>query len=207
MNKKTTHNTVYKKLLVLAGTKLVARLPASDFPSENPRPQTRNFPYTNTLCLIVKRLLKLIITNTNMDFSTIWNGHKTHLFNFIKDKVASPEVAEDILQEVGIKYYNALKNGEIEKDKPWLFKVARNTIADFYRNEFEKVLPTQSEITEIADQNSYNACVCDLTGFVIQHYLPEKYGKALFMADIENVPQKKIAETLNISFTATKSRI
>ena len=39
---------MYKKLLVLAGTKLVARLPASDFPSENPRSQTRNFPYTNT---------------------------------------------------------------------------------------------------------------------------------------------------------------
>jgi len=40
------YNNVYKKLLVLAGTKLVARLLASDFPSENPRPQTRNFPYT-----------------------------------------------------------------------------------------------------------------------------------------------------------------
>jgi len=26
---------------------LVARLLASDFPSENPRTQTRNFPYTN----------------------------------------------------------------------------------------------------------------------------------------------------------------
>jgi hypothetical protein len=51
-NKKPVHNTVYKKLLVLAGTKLVACLPASDFPSENPRPQTRNFPYTNTLPLI-----------------------------------------------------------------------------------------------------------------------------------------------------------
>ena len=46
---KTVANTVYKKLLVLASTKLVARLLASDFPSENPRPQTRNFPYTNTL--------------------------------------------------------------------------------------------------------------------------------------------------------------
>jgi RNA polymerase sigma-70 factor, ECF subfamily len=142
-----------------------------------------------------------------MDFSTIWNRHKAHLFNFIKDKVASSELAEDILQEVGVKYYNALKNGEIEKHKPWLFQVARNTIADFYRTEFKKILPTQSEIPEIADQNRYNACVCDLTGFVIQHYLPENYGKALFMADIENVPQKKIAETLNISFTAAKSRI
>ena len=51
---KTVANTVYKKLLVLASTKLVARLLASDFPSENPRPQTRNFPYTNTLVKIAE---------------------------------------------------------------------------------------------------------------------------------------------------------
>ena len=33
-------------MLVLAKPILVARLLASDFPSENPRTQTRNFPYT-----------------------------------------------------------------------------------------------------------------------------------------------------------------
>ena len=42
MMKNTIANTVYKKLLVLAKPKLVARLLASDFPSENPRTQTRN---------------------------------------------------------------------------------------------------------------------------------------------------------------------
>jgi len=52
---KTVANTVYKKLLVLASTKLVARLLASDFPSENPRPQTRNFPYTNTLAEMINK--------------------------------------------------------------------------------------------------------------------------------------------------------
>ena len=36
-------------MLVLAKPMLVARLLASDFPSENPRTQTRNFPYTSTL--------------------------------------------------------------------------------------------------------------------------------------------------------------
>ena len=46
---------MYKKLLVLADTKLVACLLASDFPSENPRPQTRNFPYTNTLNEPIKK--------------------------------------------------------------------------------------------------------------------------------------------------------
>jgi hypothetical protein len=39
-------------MIVLAKPKLVARLLASDFPSENPRTQTRNFPYTNTLAPI-----------------------------------------------------------------------------------------------------------------------------------------------------------
>ncbi len=33
-------------MLVLAKPILVARLLASDFPKENPRAQTRNFPYT-----------------------------------------------------------------------------------------------------------------------------------------------------------------
>ena len=48
-------NTVYKKLLDLAKPKLVARLLASDFPSENPRTQIRNFPYTPTLPTILTR--------------------------------------------------------------------------------------------------------------------------------------------------------
>src|SRR5690606_35049601 len=83
---KTFYNTVYKKLLVLASTKLVARLPASDFPSENPRPQTRNFPYTNTLPVITKtkghsinqpKKLMNLITSTRIDLrkfvETDWN--------------------------------------------------------------------------------------------------------------------------------------
>ena len=40
---------MYKKLLVLPKPMLGAHLLASDFPSENPRTQTRNFPYTNTI--------------------------------------------------------------------------------------------------------------------------------------------------------------
>jgi len=48
-NKITVGNIVYKKLLVLAKPMLVACLLASDFPSENPRSQTRNFSYTRPL--------------------------------------------------------------------------------------------------------------------------------------------------------------
>ena len=57
LEKARTANTVYKKLLVLAGTKLGAPLPASFFISANPRSRTRNFSYTKTLWARLKRQL------------------------------------------------------------------------------------------------------------------------------------------------------
>jgi len=37
---------------------VVACLPASDFPAENPRTQTRNVPYTKTLALMLEQVCK-----------------------------------------------------------------------------------------------------------------------------------------------------
>jgi len=48
----TTHNTAYKKLFILGLTKGRCSFVTSDFPSENPRTQNRNFPYTIPLCVI-----------------------------------------------------------------------------------------------------------------------------------------------------------
>jgi len=70
---------VYKKLLVLASTKLVARLLASDFPSENPRPQTRNFPYTNTLALTLKTTTVIKIKNREKEKNA--HAQMAHLQN------------------------------------------------------------------------------------------------------------------------------
>lgn len=139
-----------------------------------------------------------------MDFEKNWKNHRQALLNFIKTKVDGA-VAEDILQEIGLKFYQNLeKNKEIRNARTWLFQVARNTIADYYRKSEKK--PTQVDHER---PNSFQAipCVCDLSGFVIQNYLPEKYAQPLYWSDIEQQPQKKIAERLNLSLTATKSRI
>ena len=61
---------MYKQFLVLARAKLVVCLRASDFPKENPRPKTRNFPYTNTLPVMRKSRYQtfLCILATNRSF-------------------------------------------------------------------------------------------------------------------------------------------
>jgi RNA polymerase sigma-70 factor (ECF subfamily) len=140
-----------------------------------------------------------------MTFNKIWNKHKGHLLNFIKTKIDDEHIAEDILQEVSIKLLDNLKRKtEIKDHKTWLFQVTRNTITDYYRKnkQHSKLSINQSEI----NTNS-SACVCDLSGFVIQTYLPEKYSRPLYLSDIEQIPQQEIAEMLDLSLTATKSRI
>ena len=55
------------------------------------------------------------------------------LFGFIKQRVASTEDAEDILQDV---FYQFAGNAEpIEQASAWLYKVARNKITDSYRKQ------------------------------------------------------------------------
>ena len=140
-----------------------------------------------------------------MTFNEIWNTYESHLLNFIKTKVDDESIANDILQEVSIKLFDTLNRKiEIRNYKTWLFQVTRNTIADYFRKNKKQ---TELPINEPEIHTDSSVCVCDLSGFVIQTYLSQKYSKPLYLSDIEKIPQQKIAEQLNLSLTATKSRI
>lgn len=140
-----------------------------------------------------------------MTFNQIWEEHRSNLLNFVLSKIDYKNSAEDILQEVGIKLLDNLnRKTEIKNYKSWLFQVTRNTIADYYRKN-KKQAELLSFPMEANDINT--TCVCDLSGFVIQNYLPKKYGEPLFLSDVEQRPQKEIATELKLSLTATKSRI
>lgn len=140
-----------------------------------------------------------------MKFNKIWSTQESHLLNFIKTKVNNEHIAKDILQEVSIKLLTAINKKTVIKNyKTWLFQVSRNTIADYYRKNKKQLELSASQLT--ANNNS-STCVCDLSEFVIKNYLPAKYSKPLFLSDIERKPQQEIADILNLTLTATKSRI
>ena len=73
------------------------------------------------------------------------------LFGFIKQRVASTEDAEDILQEV---FYQFAGNAEpIEQATGWLYRVARNKITDNYRKH---KLPLADDILNGAETEDDN---------------------------------------------------
>lgn len=72
----------------------------------------------------------------NLQISEIVSKERTRLRNFIRQRVADPAEAEDIVQEV---FYELVEANRllmpIEHVTGWLFRVARNRITDWFRKK------------------------------------------------------------------------
>lgn len=80
-------------------------------------------------------------TDRNNNITQVIKTMSRRLLSFIKKRVASPQDAEDILQEV---FYQFAGNAEtITQATSWLFTVANNKITDSYR---KKKLPLADDI-------------------------------------------------------------
>lgn len=92
-------------------------------------------------------------TERNNNITHVIKTMSRRLLGFIKKRVASPEDAEDILQEV---FYQFAGNAEtITQASSWLFTVANNKITDSYR---KKKLPLADDIftSSTTDEDSFD---------------------------------------------------
>ena len=86
----------------------------------------------------------------NDDIGEIVAEYTPRLFRYIRSQVKSPEDAEDILQEVFYQLARASgdEGSEIERVSSWLYRVARNTILNFWRKRREISLDTEDTLCE-----------------------------------------------------------
>lgn len=149
-----------------------------------------------------------------MDTYTVWQTFRTSLKQFIQNRVAIEQDAEDILQEVFVKIHTHLpKLREEEKLKSWVYQIARHVIIDFYRSrgkrkeesyDLEKEHQLLAETTQ--NEESINVIVSFWLKEMMQR-LPETYRDALKHTEYENLTQKELADKLGISLPGAKSRV
>ena len=135
-----------------------------------------------------------------------WNDYKTRLFLFIKSRVSTVEDAEDILNEVFISLIQKTSQEESpENTLSLLYRVTRNKVIDYYRTKkrFED-LP-EDLISETAETN----IIAELSNCILPMIksLPESYQQVLILSEIEGKKNKVIANELDLSLSAVKSRI
>lgn len=139
------------------------------------------------------------------DISSLWLEYKNGLKYYIFKKVKNEEIANDLSHEVLMKVYNSCCSSiSIKNVRSWMFQIAHNTTIDYLKkqNKFTHTVPEKYDNDDYDVYQEANEIVKPL-----MQLLPEKYAIPLQLSDIEELKQKEVAQKLNLSLTATKSRI
>lgn len=136
---------------------------------------------------------------------------RTRLFAFILSRVRRREVAEDLTQETLVRAARSLGERDISNVEWWLFRVARNAVADHFRGSRDQVEWQEhgEAIHEDALTKEEVALREQLALYVrgVVEGLPEPYREALLLTEYQGLTQKELAERLGITLSAAKSRV
>lgn len=137
----------------------------------------------------------------------LWVRFHRPLLSFLVNRVDDLQTAEDILQEVFIRAHASL--GQLRDDTritSWLFKIARNAVIDHYRSRGEA--PAELDDSLAAEESPLMAeqHLAEGLGVMIEE-LPENYREVIRMTELESFSAAEVAERLQLSLTATKSRV
>lgn len=139
-----------------------------------------------------------------------YQQNKEKLLALINSKVRNKEDSEDILQETFIQFEECCqKKCECDYPKSYLFKMALNNISDFFRgkkrkNNLEQNLEKKLEVLEKPHEFPCDVYQCT---YQFLSKLSLENQEAFIKSDIENIPQKQIAQDLNLPISTLKSRV
>lgn len=137
-----------------------------------------------------------------------WDAYRGELLGYARKHLGDAQAAHDLVQDVFLRV-SRQKNGlcGIENPRAWLFHVARNLLADHYRQG--KAELTLDEIPEPVQALSEPAPVEALSQCLprVLSELSAADRLVLTFCDLEGHSQPALASHLGISLPAAKSRL
>ncbi len=151
-----------------------------------------------------KILLYKIYTKKDTDaYAELYDLYVKRIYRFVFFKVGSHENAEDVTSEVFLKAWQYLIGGtesvsDIKSFSGLLYRIARNTIIDFYRARASKNEVPINEDTDISDSGSWYGQLGDKieTEKIIQTIkkLKQEYQEVLTLKYVDELEVKEICE-------------
>lgn len=128
------------------------------------------------------------------------------LLGYIKKRVNNSEDAEDLTQEVFLK----LSKTDIDSIKNvsnWVYTIAKNSITDYYRKK--KVILEELNDHSIENDSDNGNAIKEMSSCIMTfiHQLPADYQDIKILSEIEGIPQKEIAQQLQLNYVTVRSKI
>ena len=93
---------------------------------------------------------------------------------------------------------------ETEKLFGWTYQITRNAIIDHYRKNKNQI--SRNDIDWESSPPNFNDCVSNVINELLPT-IPDKYRVPLEMSELQNMSQLEVAEILDCSYPAAKSRV
>ncbi|OGZ69202.1 MAG: hypothetical protein A3D35_03285 [Candidatus Staskawiczbacteria bacterium RIFCSPHIGHO2_02_FULL_34_9] len=97
-------------------------------------------------------ILYTIMDNLKEQFGQIYDQYIEKIYRFVYLKVNSQEVAEDITSKVFLNGWQSYsKNPSVQNMNAFLYRIARNSVIDYYRESDRTKLVSLESVAEFAD--------------------------------------------------------
>jgi RNA polymerase sigma-70 factor (ECF subfamily) len=138
-----------------------------------------------------------------METENIWNRFNEELYFFILKKVKNETATGDIFQNTFLKIHRNLQQvRDGEKVKAWVFQIARNEIANYFKNESKYIAPIEDTAEIVTNKNEAYCCFDKFL-----NDLPIIYKETVELVYIKGKKQDEAAKILAISLANVKARI
>jgi RNA polymerase sigma-70 factor, ECF subfamily len=139
---------------------------------------------------------------------------RARLHAFLARRVESPEVADDLTQDVLLRLLQH-RDTAVENPTAWLYRVARNVLIDHYRTRAGQWRLTSGDpatATALAEEpfaDDPQAAQRELAGCLrsLVDQLAEPYRSAVTAVDLDGQTQTDVARRLGLSVSGMKSRV
>jgi RNA polymerase sigma-70 factor (ECF subfamily) len=148
-----------------------------------------------------------------------WQELHGNLRAFIGRRVGNEADVDDLVQRVLLQIVGGLGSlREVDRLHAWIYRMARNAIADYYRSPAVRREHASGQTTELASANESvstaveeddRAALRELATCLLPmiRQLPPPYQDAIRMADLDGLTQVEAARRAGVSVSGMKSRV
>lgn len=134
-------------------------------------------------------------------FSQVYDEYIGKIYRFVYLKVNSQDVAEDITSKVFLRGWEAYQNGKIDNIGAFLYKIAGNSVIDFYREKSKKSNVSTEIAPQLADNkadihsNAVLSADVEMIKFAIQN-IKKEYQDIIIWHYLDGMGTKEISEIM-----------
>lgn len=165
-----------------------------------------------------RHLVDLCLRGNTQSFARLYQRHQTKVRSTLY-QLCGAELLDDLVQEVFLRAWKGLsKFRQTAQFSTWLYRITWNVACDrrksFAKARSRTVSTDEAQLQNIPDKASDGISSQSLTSLHYQdlvqrglEQLSEDHRTVVLLHDLEELPQKEVAEVLDVPIGTVKSRL